>query len=124
MQDGMRGTMKKGTPEYRAKAEQAYQEGKRRHMEFRRRKGIPHELEGEPEELEQSEISRFASKTAERLKNILKVLSGRRNTKERSPLKATSSGRQPEPQENVENSSAESDDSGITGTNLFRERIH
>ena len=84
-------------------------------MEFCRRKGIPHELENEPEELEQSEISRFASNTAERLKNILKVISGRRNAKERLPLKATSSGRQPEPQENVENSSSESNDSDITG---------
>ena len=87
-------------------------------MEYCRRKRIPHELENEPEELAPSEISKFRAKTAETLRGILKVLSGRRKTKEKSPLKATSSGRQPEPQENVETSSEESDNSGIRGTRV------
>ena len=49
----------RNTPEYQARAEQAYQEGKHRHMECCRRKRIPHELENEPEELPPSEISKL-----------------------------------------------------------------
>ena len=80
----------RNTPEYLAKAEESYQEGKRQYMDYCRRKGVPHELENEPETLPQSEIAKFRAKTAETVKGILAALT-RRNTKEKSPPKATSS---------------------------------
>ena len=81
----------RNTPEYLARAERSHQESKQRWIEHCRIKGIRHELETEPETLPQSEIAKFSAKTAETMKNILAALTRRRNTKEKSPQKVTSS---------------------------------
>ena len=53
----------RNTPEFLAKAEESYQERKRWWIEHCRIKGIPHELETEPETLPPSEVARLKEKT-------------------------------------------------------------
>jgi hypothetical protein len=81
----------RNTPEFLAEAERSYQEGKRRWIEHCRIKGIPHELETEPETLPQSEIAKFKEKTRQVALSIYEALVKRGNKKGKSPQKATSS---------------------------------
>ena len=111
----------RNTPEFLALAERSYQESKRWWIERCRLKGIPHELETEPETLPQSEIARFRAKTAETMKNILSALTRKKNTKSPPKAKATSS----RPSENIEvpeipefNSSDESEEKDETRPKL------
>ena len=81
----------RNTPEYLAEAERSHQESKRWYIEHCRRKGVPHELENEPETLPQSEIAKFRAKTAETVKSILAALTRRRKNTKETPPKSTSS---------------------------------
>ena len=81
----------RNTPEFLAEAERSHQEGKTRWIEHCRLKGIPHELETEPETLPQSEIAKFKEKTRQVALSIYEALVKRGNTKGKSPQKATSS---------------------------------
>ena len=81
----------RNTPEYLAIAERSHQESKQWWKEHCRIKGIPHELETEPETLPQSEIAKFKKKTRKVPSIIYEALIKRGNTKGQSPQKATSS---------------------------------
>jgi hypothetical protein len=69
----------RNTPEFLAKAEKSYQESKRWWIEHCRLKGIPHELETEPETLPPSEVARFKEKTKRVWQNIYDALVSKGN---------------------------------------------